>query len=245
MNWLARLFAFYLLPALLGLTVFTVIFLIASIFTSEDKLFTVFIWLALLPPLYYFSVHNTACFGMAGLLQQLLKMLPNRRRDEEGHVTVREELAEISRENIAHTFAALCVIASIFVVHMALEFLLGHDAKLFDRIPIRYIFDLAHIVVLAKLIFTLSFLQRVKRSWAGSDCSTSELTQALKDENPKVRRKAAQLLGEWRRADAEDAALALTDAMNDSDKTVRRYVSTSLRQISERSAENEARECAK
>jgi len=234
MNWLARLYGFYLIPAILGLLACAGILLLESFITSKEQIFKEFLFVALLPVLYYLQLYFTARFGMVGLFQRLLEMLPARQPRDPAHLSLRDELAEIARENVAHTFAALCVIGSIFGVHKSLELILGHNAMLFDRIPIRYIFDLGHLVVLAKLVFTLAFLQRVKREWAGLNCPTSELLNALHDENPKVRRKAAQLLGEWQHAEAAHVIMGLTGALDDHDRAVRRYAVASLRQISDR-----------
>ncbi len=178
--------------------------------------------------------HQTARIGRLGYLQCFLKVLPKRPPVKEKSSTLKEELGGIAAENIAHVFAALCVIGSIYIVHMVFELVLGHDTKLFDLIPIRYIFDLAHFVVLLRLIFTLLFPQRVKADWVGSNTSTPALVGALRDEDVKERRKAAKLLRERMHENSDKSTDALADALSGEDNLVRRYAAASLNQVKER-----------
>ncbi len=70
-------------------------------------------------------------------------------------------LKEIIHENIIHIFMALSIIISIFIIQKALAILLGENLKLFDQIPISYLFDLADLIVLIRFFFKLIFLQNV------------------------------------------------------------------------------------
>ena len=64
---------------------------------------------------------------------------------------LRREAAEIGQ----HTVAFLAAIFSIWVVHLALGYLLGHDAKFYDRIPVRYVTDTGHLAVLIRFVWQL------------------------------------------------------------------------------------------
>ena len=52
-----------------------------------------------------------------------------------------------------HTIALVLSLISIWIVHITLEILLGKDARFFDKIPIRYIIDVADLVVLIKFVW--------------------------------------------------------------------------------------------
>jgi hypothetical protein len=57
---------------------------------------------------------------------------------------------------LSHTLAFLAAILSIWLVHLALERLLGPEAKFYDRIPVRYATDTGHLAVLARFVWKLS-----------------------------------------------------------------------------------------
>jgi hypothetical protein len=59
-------------------------------------------------------------------------------------------------EVLAHTLAFLAALFSIWLVDWVLGRLLGHDAKFYDRIPIRYITDTAHLAVFVRFVWKLS-----------------------------------------------------------------------------------------
>lgn len=61
---------------------------------------------------------------------------------------------------LQHTIALVMSVVSIWSVHKVFGLLLGVGAKFFDFIPIKYVFDLAHIAVLARFIWKL-----VRRIW--------------------------------------------------------------------------------
>lgn len=46
----------------------------------------------------------------------------------------------------------VAALASIWLIHLVLEALLGKDAKFFDLIPIRWIIDLADVLVVGKFL---------------------------------------------------------------------------------------------
>src|SRR4029078_569168 len=48
-------------------------------------------------------------------------------------------------EMIQHTTALICAAISIWIVHYVFSFLVGSSAKFFDWIPIRWVFDAAHL----------------------------------------------------------------------------------------------------
>jgi hypothetical protein len=54
-----------------------------------------------------------------------------------------------------HTIAFLAAIVSIWIVHLALGYLLGHDATFYDRIPVRYVIDTGHLAVLIRFVWKL------------------------------------------------------------------------------------------
>ncbi len=71
-----------------------------------------------------------------------------------------EELLEI----LQHTVVLVAAIASIGAVHLALTSILGPDAKFYDRIPIQYVIDTAHLAMLVR--FTWKLTQQI---WSGDD----------------------------------------------------------------------------
>jgi hypothetical protein len=68
----------------------------------------------------------------------------------------RTKLAKEPLEILAHTLAFLAALLSIWIVDWVLGRLLGHDAKFYDRIPIRYVTDTAHLAVFARFVWKLS-----------------------------------------------------------------------------------------
>jgi hypothetical protein len=52
----------------------------------------------------------------------------------------------------SHTVIMVAALASIWLIHLVLEALLGKDAKFFDLIPIRWIIDLADVLVVGKFL---------------------------------------------------------------------------------------------
>ena len=64
----------------------------------------------------------------------------------------REELTEI----IQHTTVLVAALASIGLVHMALTAFLGHDAKFYDTIPVRYVIDTGHLTMLIRFVWKLT-----------------------------------------------------------------------------------------
>lgn len=61
------------------------------------------------------------------------------------------DASEIGR----HTVALLLAIVSIWLVHKALDYFLGVDAKFYDRLPVRYVVDTGHLAVLGRFILQL------------------------------------------------------------------------------------------
>ena len=55
-------------------------------------------------------------------------------------------------ERVVETVTAVTTIASLALVGYAFGRWIGHDARLFDYVPIRWIIDLGHLVVLGKWI---------------------------------------------------------------------------------------------
>ena len=58
-------------------------------------------------------------------------------------------------ENWEHTVGLVLSLISIWLVHFVLGRLFGPDEKFFDYLPLRYIIDLAELVVLAKFLWHL------------------------------------------------------------------------------------------
>jgi hypothetical protein len=56
---------------------------------------------------------------------------------------------------IRHTITLMLALLSIWVLHLLLEYLLGKDAKFFDWIPIRYVFEAADLVMILKFLWHL------------------------------------------------------------------------------------------
>jgi hypothetical protein len=65
-------------------------------------------------------------------------------------------------EVFEHTFVLALNILSIWGIHWLFKITLGEDPKLFDRIPVRYIIDLAHLIALSKYIWSLIQIFRRK-----------------------------------------------------------------------------------
>lgn len=60
-----------------------------------------------------------------------------------------EEVKQIGR----HTLILVLTLLSIWIVHHALDLLLGKDAKFFDLIPIRYVIDTGDLAAFMKFIY--------------------------------------------------------------------------------------------
>jgi hypothetical protein len=58
-------------------------------------------------------------------------------------------------ETWEHTVGLVLGLLSVWVVHFVLGKLFGPDEKFFDYLPLRYIIDLAEIVVLGKFLWHL------------------------------------------------------------------------------------------
>ena len=54
-----------------------------------------------------------------------------------------------------HTIALLLAIISIALVHRSLDYFLGADASFYDRLPVRYVIDTGHLLVLGRFIIQL------------------------------------------------------------------------------------------
>jgi hypothetical protein len=63
-----------------------------------------------------------------------------------------------------HTMALLLSVISIWVVQATFRMLLGEQALFFDVMPVRWIFDAAHAVVLVRFVFKLA-----RQIWNTSD----------------------------------------------------------------------------
>ena len=63
------------------------------------------------------------------------------------------EIFKAAPDIIRHTVNLVLALISIWVVHLALVYFLGKDAKFFDWIPIQYVTDLADIVIISKFIW--------------------------------------------------------------------------------------------
>jgi hypothetical protein len=55
-------------------------------------------------------------------------------------------------ETAIHVIGGSTAVILIFVVRWLFERLLGHDAKFFDYIPIRWVFDAADVLILVRMI---------------------------------------------------------------------------------------------
>jgi hypothetical protein len=56
------------------------------------------------------------------------------------------------KQIISHAIIVALILLSIWAIHLLLENLLGRDAKLFDRIPIRYILDFADLLIIIRFL---------------------------------------------------------------------------------------------
>jgi len=68
-----------------------------------------------------------------------------------GAGSLRERLAGIA----THTIATLACLASIWLVHLVLKWLLGPDWEFFDLVPVRYLIDAGEMTILGKLVWHL------------------------------------------------------------------------------------------
>ena len=55
----------------------------------------------------------------------------------------------------AHLLVLSLSLLSIWIIHLLLGYLLGKEAKFFDIIPIRYIIDVADVLVIAKFLWAV------------------------------------------------------------------------------------------
>ena len=55
-----------------------------------------------------------------------------------------------------HTLAFLVAVLSVWLVSLLLTYILGPDAKLYDRVPIRYITDTGHLAILVRFVWQLT-----------------------------------------------------------------------------------------
>jgi hypothetical protein len=56
---------------------------------------------------------------------------------------------------LRHTITLMLALASIWILHILLEYLLGKEAKFFDWIPIRYVFEAADLIMIFKFLWHL------------------------------------------------------------------------------------------
>ena len=66
-----------------------------------------------------------------------------------------ERVSQILTDLGYHTLVLGLTIGSIALIHLLLEALLGHDAKFFDLIPVRWAVDLAHFVAVGRFVWEI------------------------------------------------------------------------------------------
>jgi hypothetical protein len=54
-----------------------------------------------------------------------------------------------------HTVTLMLALISIWILHLLLVYLLGKEAKFFDWIPVRYVFDAADLAMVLKFLWHL------------------------------------------------------------------------------------------
>jgi hypothetical protein len=64
-----------------------------------------------------------------------------------------ERLGRVIGDIIIETISTVCALASIAGVHHLVELWMGKDAKFFDAVPVEWAFDVAHLVVLGRLVW--------------------------------------------------------------------------------------------
>jgi hypothetical protein len=62
-----------------------------------------------------------------------------------------KECAEIA----LHTGAFLAALASMWLVHLATDALLGPNSAFFGQLPVQYVFDAGHLAVLVRFVWKL------------------------------------------------------------------------------------------
>ena len=166
MSYLIRLYFLYLIPALIVLSVSTIIFLLLSSVIPENDLYKVFYFIVFLIALFYLYLlrkknYNPAFSGHVFSKEIDITSMGDikgdfheeaEERDASFIMILLEKLFKSFLETLDHTISAIFAIISIKCIHESLGFFLGHDAKLLDIIPYRYVFDLAHIAILGNLL---------------------------------------------------------------------------------------------
>jgi hypothetical protein len=91
--------------------------------------------------------------------------LKEEKEPEDVQQEIKKRTARTILELLAHTLVMGISLGSIWAIHLILEGLLGHDARFFDLIPIRWIIDLADLAIIGKFIWELimEFQERKQR----------------------------------------------------------------------------------
>jgi hypothetical protein len=66
-----------------------------------------------------------------------------------------QALTESLTKLIEHTVVTIAALLSMFLIHLALKYLLGEDAILLDFLKVRYLIDIADIAILIRLPIVL------------------------------------------------------------------------------------------
>ena len=74
---------------------------------------------------------------------------------EEEREKIKDRTAITLLELGSHTLILGLTLGSIYLIHLILEGLLGHDAKFFNWIPIRWIIDIADLLVIGKFLWEI------------------------------------------------------------------------------------------
>jgi hypothetical protein len=64
-------------------------------------------------------------------------------------------LGNLLGDMVLEAIGTVCAIGIIALAHNLVELWMGKDAKFFDYIPIRYVFDVGHIVVIGRLVWRI------------------------------------------------------------------------------------------
>jgi len=99
--------------------------------------------------------------GESGSLPQPTSLPPERASKErlndleDGRRNIRNRTALMILELASHTLVLGLALASLWLIHLILETLLGKDAKFFSFVPISWIIDTADLLIIGKFLWEI------------------------------------------------------------------------------------------
>jgi hypothetical protein len=69
------------------------------------------------------------------------------------HKRIVDRTSETILDLLSHTLVMGLSLGSIWIIHLILDRLLGHDAMFFDAFPVRWLIDVADILVIGKFLW--------------------------------------------------------------------------------------------